>query len=462
MPKIALVCEREDCKDLEEVNKVLNCIFNQNHYELTIDYEEADLVLIWIAGYGMQKVLDIQALADILYNKKEDAKVMVTGELGSRKFLLQKNLPEVEAKTVEEVCLLLGGMPSEKKRYIKQNTVVISEGCKHNCSYCIYPLIDNVYKSKKIEQILEEVDNMYEEELLIYITGALETGDYGMDVYGERKLPELLDAICTKYPNCEYHIMRLHPDGITDELIQILKKHANKIAYVEVSIEHVDDGILSKMGRPNWESTFLKLQILHKQVPTVDIGTSVIVGFPGESELSFRRLSNAMKSNRFANIEIHDYERVHNTKAASFLERTSPEIMMQRRQEIVNNREEETGIVMYPYFEETQYPLSSIYEDACIELNDWYANIYTAVARQNHDYIAGTDAKMKLADQWISLAEEFAERILLTRENGIVESTKMIMQGTFSLEFRNLIWEIIEEVEGKPKLQEKAKYILLE
>ncbi len=462
MQKVAIICEREDFKDLEEMNTLVNCIMQHPEYEITINYEEADLIIISCAGWQIHKVRDIQVIADVLYNKKETANIIVTGELAKRKLQVKKDLPYVDVYTLKELYKFFGGMPKEVKRYTKHNAVVITTGCQHHCSYCLYPLIENQYVSKTMEQILQEVGELYESEVVIHITGALETGDYGVDLYGKRMFATLLETICTQYPNCEYAILKLHPDGLTDELVKVIRRNHN-ISYLDISMEHADGMLLQKMNRPNWEATSEKLQKLQQARPDLSISTNVILGFPGENEFAHKKLCQALQAIKWEHIQINEYEKVQGTQSGMVFDKIPVEIKEKRRQELIEKVAPYTQqFYLQPFSVETQYPITSVYESACFSLDVWSSNMHTAKYRQKHDYIAGTDTMQKLEGRWQDAAEEVGTQIIELRDTYMIENTRTLVQETLTMPYREVVQEMIETIEGKPALAKKARHILLE
>lgn len=458
MQKIAIVSDRDWRKDLEEINILLNCILQNENYEITTDYTEADEIIVFVPAWGFEKIQGIYVLADVQYNAKENANIIVTGELARRKILLRDTFSEAEILTIEELYTKFGGVPKKLKRYMKQNAVIISQGCRHKCSYCVYPLIENRYTSKTMEQIFSEIKLIEEEEFYIEISGTIETGDYGVDIYGKPMLPELMELICKKYPNCAYGIRNLHPDGITDELIEVMRRN-HQILAVEVNIEHVDDLLLKQMNRPTWESTLAKLQKIKRFRQDMKIITTVMVGFPGESDFAQAKLVKALPSIEGTNIVAMQYEKIFGTSAYKLLPQVSEEVVDIRLRELERKYNPITKIVM----EESKYPISVVYENAVIEMDYWHTNILTSFARQKHDYIAGTDTDTKIEDGYLAKAEEIAYNIINNvREKVQIDESSDVAQVVYTKEFRELIYDLLELTGEKPALAEKAKRILLE
>lgn len=365
--KIALILCSDMHMDIDKANTLMNSYPN---YEWLTDYTSADMVIIMTCAFGTKKAYSMFVIADVLKNAKQDSTVIATGCLVKLNKTELEAIPGLTVKSYEEVLQILGTpskvLATQATYKAQQNVVIISSGCLKRCSYCVYPLIEGKYKSKPIEDILCEISIVAKSEPLVYITGAQETSDYGVDLYGTHKFACLLEQICTNFPNLLVGIGWFNPDGLTDDVIDVIEKYKNVI-HIMLHTQHNNNSILKNMHRPCIEITDSKIKKLHSVRPDIKISTEVIVGFPGETEEIFNSLVGYLEENRnvFQDIGVASYEPVMNTPAAT-LPNLPEYSVRQRRMEIIQKRFNATA---YPAPKEDFKPLLSSYIEACYLLN---------------------------------------------------------------------------------------------
>lgn len=381
------------CSDMHMDIERANQLISSNLYEEWVsDYTLADIIIIYTCAFGSKKEHSMYVIADVIRNAKPGSRVIATGCLAQINKAELSVIPNLEVKSLEEVKLIVGKSSSSKQKKIRHNKVIISNGCLKKCSYCVYSLLEKTYSSKPISEVLAEVEDMYQIENTIYITGAHETSDYGMDLYGKRKFSELLDQICKRFPNCNYVIGWFHPAGLTDQLIDVIAKY-NNIVQIMIHLQHIDNQILKDMNRPCFEWTEERILKLHKARPDLSISTEFIVGFPGETENKFHSLCEYIKSNRdiFDDIGVASYEPVLNTKAAQLA--NLPDYSVRNaRMEFIENEYGATGYPAPPDFK----PILSYYLEAAYSLAQIPNMCIEAKFRQVYPYIAGTDTEFKI------------------------------------------------------------------
>lgn len=391
--KISLVLCSDMHMDIEAAN---NLITNNPTNEWVSDYTLADIVIIMTCAFGNKKNYSMFVIADVMRNVKPGSRVIATGCLAKINATELRAIPNLEVKNFDEVAIMLEKTSSSLLKpvvhKIRQNKVIISNGCLKKCSYCVYSLLEKKYTSKPMEDILAEVEEMYQNESTIYITGAHETSDYGIDLYGCRKFAELLDQICTKFPDCNYIIGWFHPLGLTDDVINVITKHKN-IKQIMIHIQHNDNQILKKMHRPCFEFTEGRIQKLHSARPDLSISTELIVGFPGETQEKFNHLVDYLEENRavFQDIGVASYEPVLNTVAAQLTDLPEYSVRNQRMQII----QKQFDATVYPAPKDFQ-PLLSSYLEACYLLSQIPNMCIEANSRQMYPYISGTDTEFKM------------------------------------------------------------------
>lgn len=444
--------------DLEKANNLIACILSNPSNKITSDYTKADIIIIMTCAFGPKKEYSMYVIADVIRNAKPDCRIIATGCLEKINNNELKVIPRLEVKDFNEVITMLENRsPHSYERKIHQNNVIISNGCLKKCSYCVYPLIEQEYTSKYIEEILEEVEELYTKEPFICITGAHETSDYGIDIYGKRRFADLMNEICTKFPDCNYIIGWFHPTGLTDEVMDVIAKNKN-IVQIMTHIQHNDDEILKNMNRPSFEKTYERIQKLHSLRPDLLISTEVIVGFPGETDEKFNNLVKLLDGNVFQDIGVASYEPVLNTKAA--LLPNLPEYNVRnKRMEIIQEKFNATG---YPASMEIKPVLSSYFEGIQL-LSQIPTMCIRSSERQEYDYIAGTDTLFKI-NLWANFSR-FIENMLkdITEardENSITKlknKNKKYTQG-----FKTWMYKLISlEISENEILVKRARRVLL-
>lgn len=327
----------------------------------------ADVVVINTCAFIQEaKEEAIENILDVAWLKKnrELKGIVVTGCFAQRypKEIL-KDLPEVDAVVgvgdLDKICeavraayekngeKFLSVSPPETQALGGDRVVTtpdytaylkIAEGCDNRCSYCAIPDIRGAFRSRPMEDIIQEAKTLYSlgaKELCIV---AQDTTRYGLDLYGRYALSELLEKLCT----CEefsfewIRLMYCYPDKITDELVEVMAKYDCIAKYIDLPIQHIDDKILKDMNR-HGTSDDIKAAIkkLRDRIPGITIRTTVIVGFPGENGTQFENLANYVKEARFERLGVFPYSREEGTGAYSMKNQVS-NAKKQERQEIIS------------------------------------------------------------------------------------------------------------------------------
>lgn len=456
MEKVSLIMCSEMHMDIEQANELLSAIYANKNSIICTDYTEADTIVIMTCAFGRGVRYSMYVIADVLRNCKDGARIVVTGELVMLYNGQLTKIPRIEVKTLDEVFELFGR--NILMKFLKQNKVIISKGCKKKCSYCVYPLICDEYVSKPKENILEEIEELYDVENTIYISGALETSDYGIDLYGKRTLSTLIDEICTRYPDCNYVIGWLHPSGLTDEFISVVAKHEN-ISEVMVHIQHVNNKILTAMNRPSFEYTNARIVKLKEFAPHVLISTEVIVGFSGETESEFNELVNYLDSGLFHDIGVASYEPVLGTKAARLKDIPSLETSYERMQAVNKRYKYSTA---YPAPEKRFVPILEYFLEACEVLDSIpHMLVLTADEREKYPFIASVDTRQKMPEEFGNVLTEIYNEIVSARDSLNITKLTKRYSLIYTLDFRKFVYQVLKNTKMKPQMLEKAKQILL-
>lgn len=464
MKRISVILCNNMHMDIENANKLLAKIKSSNEHSteyrvIETDYTKADVVIIITCAFGNGKLKSLSIVADVVANMRSDAKLVLTGCMvkTNRELLLDVK----EDALVLDFDTVLGiysnnNDKSESSPCIPQNKIIISNGCRKKCSYCVYPNITNKYVSKPKEEIFSEVEKMQENETTIYITGAQETSDYGIDLYhkDEYNIANLAYDICTKYPDCNFVIGWFHPAGLTDEFISVLEKCKN-IIEIMVHIQHVSDHILKAMNRPKFSFTDERITKIKKVRPDIAISTEVIVGFPGETEADFLNLVKYLDTEGFDDIGVASYEQVANTPAAELPQ--IPKITRIERMNFMLNRYKGSSSYPTPNFEESD--LYEHYMQLKMMMMNSKGMILNPEARQKYQAIAGTDTELKCNLE--NTISSIYQAILNARDELEIKRVTSEVQELYTEEFRNKLFCIFSDAIKKPRIVKRFRRILL-
>ena len=193
----------------------------------------------------------------------------------------------------------------------------IGEGCSNKCTYCAIPYIRGPFVSRKMEEILQEAEMLANKGIKELIVIAQDTTKYGVDIYGESKLAELLQKLC-EIKGIEWiRFLYSYPEGITDELIETVANNKKIAKYFDIPIQHISNSILKRMNRKTTKENITKIiSKIRKQIPNVTLRTSLIVGFPGETRENFEELLEFVKITKFDRLGTFMYSKEDGTPAA--------------------------------------------------------------------------------------------------------------------------------------------------
>ena len=317
-------------------------IFKNKKYNIVNDPKKADIIVINTCGFiESAKEEAINTILEMAEYKKGRCKYLIAmGCLVERyKEELEKSLPEVdlfikfsEYNKIGEMIdkLVIGKIESEEQDYNRLENYIervvttgsktaylrIAEGCSNRCTYCAIPYIRGPFESRKFEEILAEANDLaqkgYEEIIVI----AQDTTKYGIDLYGKSRLAELLEEL-SKIEGIRWiRFLYAYPETITDELVEIVSKNEKICNYFDIPIQHISNKILKRMNRKSDSESIKKLlEKIRKQIPDVILRTSLIVGFPGETNEDFEKLYNFVKEAKFDKLGVFMYSKEDGTPA---------------------------------------------------------------------------------------------------------------------------------------------------
>lgn len=361
---ISLGCD----KNLVDSEVMLGLLASRG-YQMTDDEYEADVIVINTCCFIHDaKEESVQTILEMAEHKKDGKlkSLIVTGCLAQRyKEEIVEEIPEVNAilgttsydEILEAVDESLEGKVSIKMRDIDALPLVdtkrlvstgghfaylkIAEGCDKHCTYCIIPKIRGNFRSVPMERLIDEAKQLVEQGVKEVILVAQETTVYGQDIYGEKSLPKLLKELCKISGLYWIRIMYCYPEEITDELIQVIKEEPKVCHYLDLPIQHSSDDILKRMGRRTSHQQLVDtIQKLRTEIPDIALRTSLITGFPGETEEQHEALKDFVDEMEFDRLGCFTYSPEENTPAATMPDQIAEEVKEDRQAEIMELQQE--------------------------------------------------------------------------------------------------------------------------
>ena len=331
-------------------------LFKDNHYEIVNNPNDAEILVVNTCGFiESAKEEAINTILEMAEYKKKKCKYLIAmGCLVQRYYEdLVKLLPEVDLFIkIDEYNKLWDKIEDLIKRDIVEKSTTktskkiseikplpmptynefmervvttgknyaylkIGEGCSNKCTYCAIPYIRGPFVSRKMEDILDEAEMLAKKGIKELIVIAQDTTKYGVDIYGESKLAELLEKI-SKVKGIEWiRLLYSYPEGITDKLINVVATNGKIAKYFDIPIQHISNPILKKMNRRTSKEDVTKIiEKIRKEVPDVTLRTSLIVGFPGETKENFEELLEFVKNTKFDKLGTFMYSKEEGTPAA--------------------------------------------------------------------------------------------------------------------------------------------------
>ena len=212
----------------------------------------------------------------------------------------------------------------------------IAEGCDKHCTYCIIPKIRGNFRSVPMEELIDEAKELADQGVKELILVAQETTLYGKDIYGEKSLPRLLKALCKIQGLRWIRILYCYPEEITDELIQVIKEEPKICHYLDLPIQHASDAILKRMGRKTSKEQLISIiGKLREEIPDITLRTTLITGFPGETDEQHEELMDFVDQMEFERLGVFTYSPEEDTPAAEMPDQISEEIKQDRQAELM-------------------------------------------------------------------------------------------------------------------------------
>ena len=356
---VSLGCD----KNLVDSEKMLSLLY-QEGFELTDDESQAEVIVVNTCCFIHDaKEESIETIIEMGRQKTEGVcKALIAAGCLAQRYHdeIKEDLPEVDgiigttafdqiAKVIHNVIQGQKEESLQQLEYLPKGLVKrvnttggytsylkIAEGCDKHCSYCIIPSLRGHFRSVPMEELLEEAALLAEKGVVELNLVAQETTLYGKDLYGKKTLPELLRKLCKINGIQWIRLLYCYPEEITEELIQVIRDENKICHYIDMPIQHCNNEILRKMGRrTNKQELIGIISKLRQEIPDITIRTTLISGFPTETEEMHRELVQFVSNMKFERLGVFPYSEEEGTPAASFEGQLPEKVREQRRDEIM-------------------------------------------------------------------------------------------------------------------------------
>lgn len=350
-------------------SEVMLGLLDKKGYQIVDSEEDADIIVVNTCCFIHDaKEESIQTILEMAEYKKEGKlkALIVTGCLAQRyQQEIIDEIPEVDAVVgttsydhiVEAVEEALAGnghvvledvdaLPDVKEKRLVTTGghyayMKIAEGCDKHCTYCIIPKLRGNYRSVPMEKLLAEAKDLADQGVKELILVAQETTVYGKDLYGEKSLHKLLRELC-KISGIQWiRILYCYPEEIYDELIQTIKEENKVCHYLDLPIQHASDAVLKRMGRRTSKAQLVEIiEKLRKEIPDISLRTTLITGFPGETQEQHEELKDFVDEMEFDRLGVFTYSPEEDTPAATMTEQIPEEVKEDRQAELMELQQE--------------------------------------------------------------------------------------------------------------------------
>lgn len=345
-------------------SEVMLGLLRERHYEITNDENEAEIIVVntcsFIHDAREESVQTILEMAEL--KKAGHCRLLIVAGCLAEKYKeeILAELPEVDAvigtTAYDTICdvieqTLLGERVQsfesiDRLPLVKTHRVLttggyssylkIGEGCDKHCTYCIIPKLRGTYRSVPLEAVLEDARQLVRDGVTELNIVAQETTTWGKDIYGEKRLPMLLKELCKIEGLSWIRLLYCYPEEITDELIQVIKEEPKICHYLDMPIQHSSDAILKRMGRrtscSELEAVIGKLR---REIPDITLRTTLITGFPGETEEDHEILKEFVQKMQFDRLGVFTYSPEEGTPAERMPNQVPEEVKEERRDELM-------------------------------------------------------------------------------------------------------------------------------
>lgn len=356
---VSLGCD----KNLVDTEMMLG-LLQKKGYCFTDDEEDADIAVVNTCCFiGDAKEESINTLLELGRRRKSgQLKVLVAAGCLAQRYSeeIRKEIPEVDAivgtMAIEEIAEAIeAALEKRQEDHFRELNVrptalqdrvlttgghfaylKIAEGCDKHCTYCIIPKVRGNYRSIPMEELVSQAEGLAQQGVKELILVAQETTLYGVDLYGKKQLPELLRRLARIEGIHWLRILYCYPEEITDELIETIATEPKICHYLDIPIQHASDNVLKRMGRKTDEEELRRrIQSLRERIPDICLRTTLISGFPGETQEDFEELYRFVNETEFDRLGVFPYSQEEDTPAALMPDQVPEEIKVARREELM-------------------------------------------------------------------------------------------------------------------------------
>ena len=358
---ISLGCPKNQL-DLE----VMAATLKDNGHTLVKEDIEADVVIVNTCAFIESALKEsIDNILDVAWLKKNRnlKGIVVTGCMAERyRDQIFGELPEVDAVlgvgSIDDICTAVEKVAAGEKysAFGDKNTsplggkrvvsapkyssyLKIAEGCDNHCTYCVIPSIRGKYRSREMDDLIEEAKVLEKEGVKELTLIAQDTTRYGLDLYGEKKLPELLRRLVDETGIEWFRVLYCYPEEVTEELAEVFNYSPRILPYIDLPIQHISDKVLRRMNRRGGEAAVRRaVALLRERVKDIAIRTTIIVGFPGETEEDIEQLCAFVDEAKFDRLGVFTYSPEEDTPAASFDDQIEEEEKVSRMDSVMRRQ----------------------------------------------------------------------------------------------------------------------------
>ena len=348
-------------KNLVDTEAMLG-ILGHKGFRIVADPQEADVIIVNTCAFiDTAKEESIQTILEMAAYKDKRCRLLIVSGCMAERYHdeILAELPEVDAvvgtgdyhKIAEviarayagEKVVLFGHMNEALPEEVRMLStpgymayIKIADGCDNHCTYCIIPKLRGTYRSRPMEHIVEEAAALAAGGVRELVVIAQDTSRYGIDLYGAYRLPELLRRLCAIDGLHWVRVLYVYPEVITDELIDVFQTEKKLVPYMDIPIQHSDSAVLKRMGRHLTHEQLTELLAkLRRKLPNLVLRTTVIAGFPGETEEQFNALLSFVKEMRFDRLGAFAYSQEEGTPAAQLPDQLPDEVKAARAEQIL-------------------------------------------------------------------------------------------------------------------------------
>ncbi|NMA07911.1 MAG: 30S ribosomal protein S12 methylthiotransferase RimO [Clostridiales bacterium] len=314
---IEAILEMAQCRDTGALVAlvVTGCMAQRYQEEIRKELPEVDALL------GTANIADIAEVCDRLLEESERGRMQKIARFGD----INAELPEIPR---------VQSTP-EYTAYLK-----IAEGCDNHCAYCVIPSLRGRYRSRTMENLVGEATALAHTGVRELIVIAQDITRYGTDLYGEQKLPELLTRLCAIDGIEWIRLHYLYPSDITPEMVDVIAREPKILKYLDVPVQHCSDRVLERMNRRDTKASLEStIAMLRKRIPGVVLRTTLLVGFPGETEDDFNELCEFVKKQKFERLGVFPYSREEGTPAYDMSDQVDEDEKIQRAETVMKLQE---------------------------------------------------------------------------------------------------------------------------